>query len=113
MDLREQILSIDDLGGETVLVPHWNKEVFVRGLSALERDKIFKRGSDEVLDFADASLNLVIACTLDPKTKEPIFKSEDKLKLGKKHWAAIELLETTILRISGLSADSRITIEKN
>ena len=38
MSLKEQILKADDLPKEKVNVPEWNVDVYVRALTAAERD---------------------------------------------------------------------------
>ena len=102
-----QIREVDDLPLERVDVPEWGGEVFVRTMSAAERDaweiKTYsERGDDEQANLTDFRTRLAILCVVD-ETGKPIFTEEDFVWLRLKSSLVISRIYDVASRMNGLS----------
>jgi hypothetical protein len=85
---REQILNADDVRREKVTVPEWGGEVFVRTMTADERDEYEQeraeaRGDDPKQNLKGVRAALV-ARTVCDEQGNALFTEEDVDALGKK-----------------------------
>jgi len=106
MDLRETILAFNDLPLEKVHVKQWKMDVYVRGLSAAERDQFESEmfdvvGKDVKMNKKNLRARLVLLTICDDKGVR-IFKDEDLAALGKKSGAALDRLFSVAQRLSGI-----------
>lgn len=115
MGLRESILAVDDSHSEVVEVPEWKCSVRVRSLNEEEMERWWDILNDHAEKGVDppggrkAAL-LVMGC-IDEKG-ESVFKAEDQVALGKKHPEAINRLFSAIQRLSAMTEEERLAIEK-
>lgn len=107
-NLREAILSRDDLPVEVVSVPEWGMDVRVRALSGTERDaytascmKRKGKDGDFEMTFEDASARLVVRCVVDDAGNR-VFADSDAAALGAKNAVALNRLFEVAQRLSGL-----------
>lgn len=102
---REAILARNDLPRELVAVPEWGGEVYVRGLTLLERDRLEAQAADVMAALANglgsASLRAkLLALTVCDEHGQPLFDDADAAKLATKSTAATERLVEAALRLS-------------
>lgn len=115
---RDQVLSASDLQKERVEVPEWKGFVWVRGLTALERDRydesLLKRvkGQTVVVDVAGARAKLV-ALTVTNEAGEQLFTDRDVDALNAKSAAPIDRLFTVAQRLSGVTEEMIEDLVKN
>lgn len=110
MSIRDQILNAVDVQSEIVHIPMWGVDVEVRGMAAAERLAMYDRiaESAQAGKVGNASVSvmwptLVIGCTYDPETGEQVFGPDDWTALAQKSGAAVDLIATTAMRLSGIS----------
>ena len=113
MELREQILAMDDIESEIVEVPQWdNVKIEVRAMTARERAQMFRGAVDEEgeVDMERMYPELVIASCYDPDTGRPVFTSDDREQLLNKSGAALEKLAMSAIHMSGMdkAAEARL-----
>jgi hypothetical protein len=107
MGIREQIFAIDDIKLEKVNVPDWSMDVWVKGLTAAEKDAYELSGLELQEDgsFKQVMKNmrakLVVQTSCDEK-KNRIFKDDDIGTLGRKSGNAVGVLFDVAQRLSGL-----------
>jgi hypothetical protein len=109
MNLREKILSTEDIPSREVFVPNWNVTILVKGLSAGERIDLTQAAVDQVTGSVNLSTvypDIVVSCCFDPETGEPIFQESDKQDIMKKSSKAIEMLASAGLELSGIGEGS-------
>ena len=109
MNLREKILSTEDIPSREVFVPNWDVTVLVKGLSAGERIGLTQAAVDQVTGSVNLSTvypDIVVSCCFDPETGEPIFQESDKQDIMKKSSKAIEMLASAGLELSGIGEGS-------
>jgi hypothetical protein len=108
---RDRILAVQDFATEVVDVPEWGGQVLVRELSASEVEKIgFDMATpDGGIDARKARgiMAQVVAWATIDEGNEPIFTKNDLRELGKKSYPAIQRIASTIMRLSGLSAEEK------
>ncbi len=116
---RDQILSIKDLPVEKVEVPEWGGFLFVRGLTAEERDhfeSIFiddegkQKSKKEALKNIRAKLVVLSACDENGKA---LFAESDIPALAKKSARALNRIFEAGQRLSGLSKADVEDLSKN
>lgn len=117
MGLREQILECQDLGLEKVHVKQWKMDVYVRGLTAAERDKFESdmfsmQGKDVKMNRENLRAKLVVLTVCDEGGNR-IFKDDDLVALGKKSGAALDKLFTIAQKLSGIGATDVEEMVKN
>jgi hypothetical protein len=113
MSLRDSILAADDIKKERITPAGW-PQVEVRGLSLGARSKIVKSSTTgKEVDVAKFYPALVIACTFDPETGSRVFGEADRDALNEKSVGPIEEVAKVAMRLSGLSAEEQVVLEKN
>jgi len=104
---RDAILKADDLPTEDVDVPEWGGTVRVRGLTGTGRDEYWasmtvQRGSQQVIDSANATAKLVARCVVG-EDGEPLFTQQDVSALGQRSGSALNRVFEVATRLSGIS----------
>ncbi|MER7076635.1 hypothetical protein SAMN02982929_05303 [Saccharopolyspora kobensis] len=105
---REAILAADDSNVEDVPVPQWGGTVRVRSLTGRERDRleasmIGKNGkADATRGLANFRARLVAASVID-ENGAPMFTEADVDALAGKSAAALDVIASAAMRLSGLS----------
>lgn len=121
ISLKDQILQSDDLPREKVYVPEWNLDVWIRCLTAAERDDYelsmlepVGQGRDRRLNpnLANAKAKLVARALID-ESGQRIFTDAGALELGGKSASAINRLYDIARRLSGISEADEAEILKN
>ncbi len=113
---KEAILESQDLPRELVNVPEWGGSVWIRCLTAAERDafeaSMLNTESKGAIRMANVRAKLVCraACNEDGSR---IFLDADADKLGRKSAAAMDRLFSVAQRLSGMSAKDVEELEKN
>lgn len=102
--LRSKILESDDITSEMVEVPQWGVTVEVRSMDA--RSRILM--TQDVSEDGDVSMerlypDMVIQTAHDPATGERIFEAADRDALLAKSSAALDILATAAMRVSGMA----------
>lgn len=111
---RDSILRADDLPREEVAVPEWGGAVWVRTLTAAERDAFEAsvnpgKGRKNLANFR---ARLAVLCVVDEKG-ERLFQDEDAAALGRRSAAALDRITDAALRLSGLSEAGQKEAEGN
>lgn len=106
MSLRDQILTADDIGRQTIQVEQWGVELEVRTLSAVQRSRMLKTCSlpDGSVDLDRLYPMLIIATVFDPETGDQVFTPDDMLALQEKSAASIESVAQKAMEMSGMTA---------
>jgi hypothetical protein len=107
--LRDSILSADDIQRETVDVPEWGVTVEVRGMTGEQNAAYMDAAYNPTtgtMEFGRVLPELVIACTFDPDTGEPVFEPADRDALGKRSASALERIGKRAAILSGLGPAS-------
>lgn len=110
MNLRDKILAVDDIPSEKATITAWGVDVLVRGMSAGDRIALMQNAYDQAtgqINMAAIYPDVVVACLVDPDTKEPVFTSDDKSLLMSKSSAAIEQIANIGLRLSGIGQEEQ------
>jgi hypothetical protein len=108
--LRDKILAAQDIPTETVEVKEWGVTVLVKGMSAGERIRLMQDAFDANTQQVNMSIvypDVVVACTFDPDSNEPVFAAEDKSAILGKSSAAVESLAAVGLKLSGIGKDEQ------
>ena len=101
-ELRDRILAAPDLHRELVEVPEWNVSVYVRVMTARERDAF--ESQQLALGKQDRSTDnirarLVVLTTVD-ETGARVFGDADADALGNKAVSALDRLASVAMRIN-------------
>jgi hypothetical protein len=117
MGQREQILEMQDLPLTEVKIKEWGTTVYVRGMSAAERDKFESdmfdvTGKDVKVKRDNLRAKLVALCVCDLDGNR-LFKDEDIPALGKKNARAVDKLFTIAQKLSGIGANDVEEMVKN
>lgn len=110
MSLRDKIMTANDIPSEVVKVPEWGVEVLVKGMSAGERINLMQSAFDQATQQVNMSIvypDVLVACTFDPQSDEPVFTAEDKTAILAKSSAAVERLANVGLRLSGIGKEEQ------
>jgi hypothetical protein len=108
---REEILSRKvELARETVAVPEWGGEVFVRMLTAEERDRFEVTTADCKRKNFRARLTAYAVCDHEGKN---LFSESDVTWLSKQPAAALARIADVALRLSRFTSDDVKDLEKN
>lgn len=106
---RDAILASDDLPRELVSVPEWGGDVFVRGLTGVERDMYESAaaamvdGDVVVIDDKGARARLVGFCIVDDAGRR-LFSEDDIVALAGKSAAALDRVYHVAARLSGIGS---------
>ncbi len=114
---REQILGASDLNTERVDVPEWGGAVFVRPMTAAERDEyeqsmVASRGADEKANLRNVRARLVVVCATDEAGKR-IFSETDVEALGAKSARAVNRVFQAASRLNALTTSDVEDLAKN
>ncbi len=116
---RDQILQAQDLPKEEVQVQEWGGSVWVRGLTAAERDQMESYFFDDAGKrrdikslFKNMRARLVVWAVCD-ENGSSIFTEKDIDLLGKKNGKVVDRLYGVIQRLSGLTKQDIEDLSKN
>jgi uncharacterized protein YoaH (UPF0181 family) len=110
MNLRDKILSAQDIPSEELHVKEWDVTVLVKGMSAGERITLMQNAYDQKtqqVNMAAVYPDVVVSCVHDPVTGDAIFTPGDKDALMAKASSAIEAIAAVGLRLSGIGSDEQ------
>jgi hypothetical protein len=110
VSLRDKIMAASDIPTETVTVPEWGVEVLVKGMSAGERIRLMQNAFDQQTQQVNMSIvypDVLVACTFDPETDDPVFTEQDKTAILSKSSAAVERVANVGLKLSGIGKDEQ------
>lgn len=111
MDLRSELLALDDLRTKQVTVPVWNREVRIREMGLQESLAMFAgnnvKDGKVTLDAEDFA-RVVSCCVIDDDGKR-VFTDKDIPALARKNRRALMFLYNEITGLSGNVEDA----EKN
>lgn len=104
---KQAILAADDLPRELVNVPEWGGDIFVRALTASERDAFeneltVRHGTKVEVTLIDARAKLC-ARTICDETGKRLFTDAEVLALGSKSAAVLTRIFEIAQRLAGLS----------
>jgi hypothetical protein len=101
----DDILGVEDRPIEPVEVPEWGGRVYVRTMSARERDaieaEVHSLGEERSLENARARFCARVICNADG---EPLFTTKQIPELGKKSAAALDRVFAVGSRLNGFTA---------
>lgn len=111
---REDILKSDDLRREKVFIPEWKGDVYVRALTAKQRDRFEEQvTSGKKLNMENLRAKFVAMVTVDDKGNQ-LFRSDEDIKaLGQKSARAIERIFTVGQRLNGMTQEDAEELAKN
>jgi hypothetical protein len=119
MNLRDQILGVQDLPQREIVVPEWDgAKIIVRGMTGAERYRMANLGgagvgTTNVEKFGQAAYSALVWCLLDPATGKPIFEPADRDTLMQRSSAVLEPLIAVMYELSGIGVDAVKAAEKN
>ena len=107
---RDDILNVKDIAIELVDVPEWGGQVYVKGMTGLERDAfegsiVETRGKGTRVNMANVRAKLA-AQTLCDENGERLFTDADVKELGKKSASALQRVFEVAQRLSGIGEDA-------
>ena len=108
MNLRDKILSTEDIPSETLTVSEWGVDLLIKGMTAGERIALMQNAVDQntgQVNMAAVYPDVVVACSFDPETGDPVFTNADKPAILSKSSAAVERIADVGLRLSGIGKD--------
>jgi hypothetical protein len=108
--LRDKIFAAQDIPTEVVTIPEWGVDVLVRGMSAGDRITLMQNAFDQTTQQVNMSIvypDVVVSCTFDPDSDEPVFTPVDKDAILAKSSAAVERLANVGLRLSGIGKEEQ------
>lgn len=112
-ELRAAITSADDLPREPVEVPWTDEKLYVRGLSADEKDEWYARNMpDGEFRWRSGLTSSLLVKTLVTEDGERIFEDSDADALGRKSATVLSELMTVAMRLSGLSEETEVAAEE-
>jgi hypothetical protein len=115
---REAILAADDQKTEKVEVPEWGGCVYVRSMSAYDRDQYeaeqtnLKKEGGDAIDLRNFRARLVARTACDADGNR-LFTNEDAEALGSKSALAMSRLFKVASRLNGLTDKDLTDLEKN
>ena len=114
---REQILASTDLRKELVDIPEWGGSVYVRVMTAAERDKldaryIQRKGQNGQRSFENFRAEMVVTTVVDDAGQR-LFTDADVPQISLKSAAAVERIFNVASRLNGLSAKDQEELAKN
>ena len=114
---RDDIRALDDSVRVPVEIPEWGGVVYVRSMTALERDRfeaslIEMRKGKQRLNLDNARARLAVMVCVDEDGK-PLFQPSDVGWLAAKNAAALDRIFEVASDLSRLSADDVEELTKN
>lgn len=103
--LRDKILSSQDTTAQLVEIPEWDCTVEVRSMTGAARARIMALAMTEggEADISRVYPEVIIGCSFDPETGEPLFTSEDREMLMSKNASALDRVATVASELSGFT----------
>jgi hypothetical protein len=120
--LREKAFTLGAPKSQRVIVKSGDEmlEFDVRALGIAARGDLMTRcmvstedGEGQTVDLGRISPDLVIACTFDPETGEPVFTQADRDQVGALSSDLLDPIITAASLLSGLTQGTRSAAEKN
>ena len=118
---RDDVMACKTLKRAMVFVPEWKGNLWVRELTAAERDdyeqslmstrRVGKR-VDVQPNFRNAKARMAVKATIDTQGNR-VFTDKDAEVLGEKSSAALNVLADKIQELSGMTAGDLEDLEKN
>ncbi len=114
----DKIRTIHDIVAEEVFVKPWGGTVFVKGLTAAEREAYEESfikedsGGKRTVDSTNERVKLVVLTCCDENGIR-MFAEKDICWLSQKNSAAIALLHAIAQRLSGMGMQNILELEKN
>jgi len=115
---KEEILKADDLPKKAVNVPAWGGEVFVRTMTAIEKDQ-FEESNRNHEDDGSTTFNAVgyrarlIQKTVCDENGNLLFTEDDLPALQKKSGKAIDLVIKVSQELNAITDEDLKALEKN
>jgi|SRR5215472_9525365 len=109
MTMKDYILSIDDLPRRPVLIPEWEMTVYVRTLTARERDRF--EGQQARDPYADVRARLAVMAMVDDEGR-PVFDESDIPALSAKSSRALDRIFAVAVRLNGITKEDLEDIKK-
>lgn len=114
---RDAILGAQDIKTEEVPVPEWGGSVFVRGLTAAQRDSFeasmfVGEGDDRKFSAENIRAKLLVRCLVNEAGERLFADNEDEV-LGAHSGAVLDRLFTVAQRLSGIARDDLKNAVKN
>jgi hypothetical protein len=115
---RERILQPADLPREPVELPEYELTVWVRMMSALEKDAFDQwlasqqARNGDAATYPNASAELCVRCIVDEDGR-PVFTAADAAALGRQPWEVVERLYRVAARLNGYARSAQEQAEKN
>jgi len=107
-DLRSAILGQTTLVEEPLYVVEWKRWVIIRELDGVDRFDLLSATENPQTGKRNKMFYpmIAIACCIDPKTGNRIFKPSDRDELNRRGGTALERICQVAVRVCGLSADT-------
>lgn len=109
---KEQILQANDKRVEKVECPEWNGFVFIRSLTADQRDS-YEQSLADAKTVIGARAKLVAACMCDKDGKTVQWTPAEVEALGRKSAAVVDRIADRCMVINGMRAEDVEAAEKN
>ena len=104
--LKQAIADANDIESEVIFVPQWDVEIGVRTMDGNSRAQLLENYADEdgKVSFRNLYPELLILCTFDPETGEPVFEDTDadRQLILSKSGKALEVVAKKAMEMSGL-----------
>ncbi len=104
--LKQAIASAEDLDQEVLPVPEWDVEIGIRSMDGNARATLLENFADEdgKVSFRNLYPELLILCTFDPTTGEPVFEDTDadRQLILSKSGRVLEKVARKAMQMSGL-----------
>lgn len=111
---RDAILAANDLPRELLSVPEWGGEVYVRGMTGAERDKLeFKLAQRRKAGKSTRFRASLAVATVCDENWNPIFGPEDVDAIDSMPAAGLGRVADVAMRLSGIGAEDAEELEKN
>lgn len=114
---RESILKVSDIRKELVPVPEWGGDVYVRSLTAAERDNfeaglIRQLNGKQTINLQNARAKLAVMAICD-ETGARLFTDADMKELSSKSAGALQRVWIVAQRLSGITDSDMEELTKN
>ncbi|MBI9042927.1 MAG: hypothetical protein JEZ06_00490 [Anaerolineaceae bacterium] len=117
LSLKERIRACEDIAQEEVFIPEWKETLFVRSLTAAERDRyeegiLIGSGKLTKTNLKNARAKLAVLTCYDEEGNK-VFTDEDVSWLSGKNAAALSRIFNVASRLSGITESDMEELEKN
>ena len=110
---RDAIRQCQDLKTEEVFIPEWGGSVFVRSMTALERDKLeTETVKGRKVNIVGLRARVAILTVVDREGHQ-LFTDDDYVWLKQKNAAALNRIFEVASRLSGITEGDIDEMEKN